>query len=89
MLAERGVVLSASQVHRLVTSKPERLSLTILAALCDVFTLDPSELIVTEATSVGVCKAAAGDRPALPANLDQVAAHPPGSRRTRDRPRTR
>ena len=64
LLAERGINLSASQVHRLVTSTPERLSLPILAALCDIFAIDAAELIPTDATSVGVRKAAAGDRPA-------------------------
>lgn len=64
LLAERGVVLSASQVHRLVTSVPERLNLTILAALCDIFGLEPGDLICTDATSVGVGKVVAGDRPA-------------------------
>jgi DNA-binding Xre family transcriptional regulator len=44
LLAERGVVLSASQVHRLVTSTPERLSLMIMAALCDIFTVEPGDL---------------------------------------------
>jgi hypothetical protein len=37
LLAERGIDLSASQVHRLVTGTPERLSLPLLAALCDIF----------------------------------------------------
>ena len=64
LLAERGIILSASQVHRLVTSTPERLSLPILAALCDIFTVDAAELIPTEATSVGVRRAASSDRPA-------------------------
>lgn len=64
LLAERGIVLSASQVHRLVTSTPERLSLPILAALCDIFAVDAAELIPTDATSVGVRKVASGDRPA-------------------------
>lgn len=64
LLAERGINLSASQVHRLATSTPERLSLPILAALCDIFAVDAAELIPTEATSVGVRKATAGDRPA-------------------------
>ena len=32
-LAERGVTLSSSQVYRLVTERPERLSLKILMAL--------------------------------------------------------
>lgn len=63
LLAERGITLSASQVHRLVTSTPERLSLPILAALCDIFDVDAAELIPTEATNVGVRKVAAGDRP--------------------------
>ena len=34
LLAERGITLSPSQVHRLVTGTPERLSLAVLAALC-------------------------------------------------------
>ena len=64
LLAERGINLSASQVHRLVTTTPERLSLPILAALCDIFGVDAAELIPTDATSVGVRKTAASDRPA-------------------------
>jgi Cro/C1-type HTH DNA-binding domain len=36
LLAKRGISLSASQVHRLVTGIPERLSLPVLAALCDI-----------------------------------------------------
>ena len=38
MLHDRGIDLSASQVHRLVSGTPERLSLPVLAALCDIFT---------------------------------------------------
>lgn len=72
LLAERGVVLSASQVHRLVTSTPERLSLTTLAALCDIFAVEPGDLVSTDATSVGVRQATAGDRPAPRADLDQL-----------------
>ncbi len=41
LLAEREVALSPSQVHRLVTQTPERLSLAILAALCDIFSSAP------------------------------------------------
>ncbi|MFV5996200.1 helix-turn-helix domain-containing protein [Streptomyces sp. NPDC056231] len=32
-LSERGITLSASQVHRLVSGTPERLSMPVLAAL--------------------------------------------------------
>lgn len=64
LLAERGIGLSASQVHRLVTTTPERLSLPVLAALFDIFDVTPAELIPTDAVNVGVRKIAAGDRPA-------------------------
>ena len=45
LLAERGVVLSREQVYRLVARVPERLSLTTLAALCDILGCSPAELI--------------------------------------------
>jgi DNA-binding Xre family transcriptional regulator len=44
LLAERGIILSASQVHRLVSGTPERLSLPMLAALCDIFDTTPAQL---------------------------------------------
>lgn len=70
LLAERGIYLSASQVHRLVTSTPERLSLPILAALCDIFDVDAAVLIPTDATSVGVRKLTAEDRPGRTPSAD-------------------
>ena len=42
----------ASQVHRLVPGTPERLSLPVLAALCDIFAVTPAELIATRAENV-------------------------------------
>jgi len=45
LLAARGVVLSREQVYRLVAKVPERLSLTTLAALCDILDCTPAELI--------------------------------------------
>lgn len=63
-LQDRGIYLSASQVHRLVTGVPERLSLQTLAALCDILDTDPGDLITTEATNAGVRKTATDDRPA-------------------------
>lgn len=45
LLAERGVVLSASQVFRLVTEKPERLSMKTLMALLDILGCRMDELI--------------------------------------------
>jgi DNA-binding Xre family transcriptional regulator len=63
LLRERGIDLSASQVHRLVTGTPERLSMAVLAALCDIFATDPSELITTDAVNVGVRKTVGSDAP--------------------------
>jgi DNA-binding Xre family transcriptional regulator len=45
LLAERGVVLSREQVYRLVAKVPERVSLTVLAALCDALGVSPAELV--------------------------------------------
>lgn len=45
LLADRGVVLSAAQVYRLVTQTPERLSLRTLMALCDIFDCTPNDLV--------------------------------------------
>lgn len=45
LLAERGVTLSTAQVYRLAAKVPERLSLNTLAALCDIFSCTPNDLI--------------------------------------------
>ena len=52
-LAQRGVTLSSSQVYRLVTERPERLSLKILMALLDILDTTMEELIepVADASS--------------------------------------
>jgi hypothetical protein len=73
LLAERGIDLSASQVHRLVAGVPERLSLPLLAALCDIFQVDPATLIITSAESMAPRRAVAGD---LPAQVNPNAVRP-------------
>lgn len=78
-LRDRGVNLSASQVHRLVTGTPERLSLQVLAALCDILDTEPGRLIATTATNVGVRRTAVGDQLA-PADI--VALRPKRARIT-------
>jgi Cro/C1-type HTH DNA-binding domain len=52
LLADRGITLSSVQVWRLVTQTPERLSLPMLAALCDIFDVTPAQLIATRAENV-------------------------------------
>lgn len=59
-LAERGIVLSPSQVYRLVTEKPERLSLRTLMALLDILGCSMEELIEPIAAA-GQRRRAAGD----------------------------
>lgn len=59
-LAARGVVLSREQVYRLVAKVPERLSLTTLAALCDIFHCSPAELIEVAAAPTGPGPSSAG-----------------------------
>ena len=66
LLHERGIDLSASQVHRLVFGTPERLSLQVLAAFCDILGCTPAELITTSAQNGGVRKTATGDLSAPP-----------------------
>ena len=60
LLAERGITLSSVQVWRLVTQTPERLSLPVLAALCDIFEVTPAQLIATRAENTPARKTAAG-----------------------------
>lgn len=59
-LAHSGVPLSSSQVHRLVTETPERLNLTVLAALCQVLSVDASDLIEVEEVRQTTPRLAAG-----------------------------
>jgi DNA-binding Xre family transcriptional regulator len=66
LLRERGIDLSASQVHRLVSGTPERLSLQVLAAFCDILDCTPADLVTTTAENAGVRTTATGDIPAPP-----------------------
>jgi hypothetical protein len=71
LLAERGITLSASQVHRLVAGVPERLSLPVLAALCDIFQITPDRLLIVAAENMAPRRLAIGDGPG-PVNPDVV-----------------
>jgi DNA-binding Xre family transcriptional regulator len=61
LLADRGIKLSSVQVWRLVTQTPERLSMPVLAALCDIFDCTPSQLIATRGQNATPRKTAAAD----------------------------
>ncbi|HUH70511.1 MAG TPA: helix-turn-helix transcriptional regulator [Mycobacterium sp.] len=51
-LAERGIQLSRPQVYRVVHQRPERLSLQLLSALCDIFGCGVDDLVTVTATEV-------------------------------------
>jgi DNA-binding Xre family transcriptional regulator len=85
-LAEHGVRLSASQVWRLVTGKPERLNLHTLMVLCQILECTPNDLIerieVQQSPSLSK-RAAVGERAVSdidpkPARI-RGARKPPGS----------
>jgi len=67
-LAERGIALSREQTYRLVSGQPQRLSMNILVALCDILGCTPNDLIeprVTEASG----RKAAGESTAVPRRI--------------------
>jgi DNA-binding Xre family transcriptional regulator len=43
-LAERGIELSRSQVYRLVAETPERVTISLLLALCDILSCQLTDL---------------------------------------------
>jgi DNA-binding Xre family transcriptional regulator len=61
LLAERGVTLSREQIYRLVTQPPQRMSMDVLAALCDILACGPSDLIELEVVDKQVRKTASGE----------------------------
>lgn len=60
LLAERGIELSRTQTFRLVNQRPERVSLQVIAALCDVFGCGPQDLVTVTAEDARSRKKAAG-----------------------------
>jgi len=58
-LAQRGIHLSSSQVYRLVTERPERLSLKVLMALLDILDCPMEDLIEPAAAAAPARKARA------------------------------
>lgn len=65
-LAERGIELSRPQVYRVVHQRPERISVQLLAALCDIFGCGVEDLITVTATDLRRKKAASAAAAASP-----------------------
>lgn len=61
LLAERDVLLSPTQIWRLVTEKPERLNLKVLVALMDILDCRMDDLIEPMATPAKRTRKAVGE----------------------------
>lgn len=59
LLAERGIELSRTQTFRLVNQRPERMSLQVIAALCDIFSCGPQDLLTVTAADARARRKAA------------------------------
>lgn len=60
LLAERGIQLSRPQVYRVVYQRPGRISLQMMAALCDILGRGTVDLVTVTATDVCRRKASLG-----------------------------
>lgn len=63
LLAERGITLSRPQVYRIVNQKPERVALQVIAAICDIFSCGPEDLITVTAADVRARKDGTANSP--------------------------
>lgn len=63
LLAERGIILSRPQVYRIVNQKPERVALQVIAAICDIFSCGPEDLITVTAADVRARKMGTANSP--------------------------
>ena len=65
LLVERGIELSRPQVYRVVHQRPERVSLQMIAALCDILGCGVDDLVTVTAADVRRRKASASS-PSVP-----------------------
>ena len=69
LLVERGIELSRPQVYRVVHQRPERVSLQLIAALCDILSCGIDDLVTVTATDVRRRKASSSPQPARTPNV--------------------
>jgi hypothetical protein len=59
-LAKRGIQLSRPQVYRIVHQRPERVSLQLMAAMCDILGCGVDGLVTVTAADIRRKKSASG-----------------------------
>jgi DNA-binding Xre family transcriptional regulator len=72
LLLERGIQLSRPQVYRVVHQRPERVSLQLIAALCDILSCGVDDLLTVTATDVRRRKASASVQARPAANVVEL-----------------
>ena len=72
LLFERGIQLSRPQVYRVVHQRPERVSLQMIAALCDILSCGVDDLLTVTATDVRRRKASASSQTAPAPNVVEL-----------------
>ena len=72
LLAERGIQLSRPQVYRVVYQRPERISLQMMAALCDILGCGVEDLVTVTASDVRRRKASSGSQPVAKPNVVEL-----------------
>lgn len=87
LLGERGVALSREQTYRLVTGRPQRLSVMTLVALCDILDCTPNDLIEPQIVEVSRRKVA-GEARAVESGADETPRPIASLRTTINRPGT-
>ena len=80
-LAERGITLSRPQVYRVVHQRPERVSLHLMAALCDILGCGIEDLVTVTATDVRRRKATSSTAAAAPNVVELNKSVRPGRAR--------
>ena len=78
LLAERGITLSREQVYRLVTQPPQRLSMDVLVALCDILGCSPNDLIEPEVVNQQVRKTVGAESDSLSVEPRRSVIRRPG-----------
>ena len=72
LLVERGIHLSRPQVYRVVNQRPERVSLQLIAALCDILSCGVDDLLTVTATDVRRRTASARSQTAPTPNIVEL-----------------
>ena len=72
LLVERGIELSRPQVYRVVHQRPERVSLQMIAALCDILGCGVEDLVTVTAADVRRRKVSASSQAAPRPNVVEL-----------------